>query len=76
MTLALDCEPPDTGAFGRRESPSMAVTRAGARPSPSAATWVMIVYMPVPMSCVPLATVALPSARTRTVALAGERLAG
>ena len=51
--LAAVCDPPETGVSGISVSPSSKRTRSGGRPSASAAICVMIVYVPVPMSCVP-----------------------
>src|SRR5690349_18979706 len=76
MTLAVVMDPPETGAGGRSESPSSARILPGGRPNTSAATWVIVVYVPVPMSCVALATLTEPSDSMRTLAAPGERYAG
>ena len=62
-TLAAVCEPPETGVSGKFVSPSSKRTLSREIPSASAAIWVMIVYVPVPMSCEPARTSAVPSAR-------------
>src|SRR6478672_10420122 len=56
VTLAVVIDPPETGAGGNRESPRDAVIRSVGMPSVSAAICVMVVYVPVPMSCVALLT--------------------
>jgi hypothetical protein len=60
-TLVMVCEPPWTGACGIRESPSANRTLLMGSPSASAATWVIDVSVPGPMSLVPVATSAVPS---------------
>ena len=50
--------------------------RSGGKPSASDATWVITVYVPVPRSWVPDATIALPSGRMRASAAASLRFAG
>ena len=75
-TLATVCDPPESGACGRCESPSATATRDGASPSSSAAICAITVYVPVPISCVPEPTQAVPSALICTVALAAWRLTG
>jgi hypothetical protein len=42
VTLAALCEPPETGALGKLESPICTVMRLTGRPSASAATCAMI----------------------------------
>src|SRR5947199_2668187 len=49
-TLAIVIEPPCTGALGSLLSPSVNLTRSIGRPSVSAATWVIDVQVPGPMS--------------------------
>jgi len=73
----------DRGADARRDlrpalglSPSCTSTWAGVRPRASAAIWVSIVYVPVPMSVAAVWTTAVPSASNRTRAAAGERTTG
>ncbi len=67
------CEPAWTGAGGMRESPSRKVTWRMVRPRASAATWVMDVAVPGPMSLVADCTRAVPSASSRTEAWAALR---
>lgn len=47
------------------------MTRPGSRPSSSADSWVMTVYVPVPMSVTALRTYTVPSRRTVTLARQG-----
>lgn len=61
-TLAIVIEPPCRGAGGKVLSPSTNRTRDIGTPSASAATWVMDVYVPGPMSIVALRTSKVPSA--------------
>ena len=70
-TLAMVSEPPWTGAFGSRVSPRMNFTRSIGRPSVSAATCVIDVQVPGPMSLAALVTSAVPSGRRRAMAEAG-----
>ena len=70
-TLAIVIEPPCTGAFGRRVSPSVNLTRSMGRPRVSAATWVIDVQVPGPMSLDALITSAVPSGKSRAMAEAG-----
>ena len=51
------------GRGRHRESPSSTWTRSTGRPSASAATWVITVYVPPPRSCEPVWTSARPSAQ-------------
>src|SRR5882757_3160643 len=73
-TLAIVFEPEYVGAIGMVESPSWNRTRETGSPKASAATWVMDVYVPEPMSPVALATTAVPSTLIRATALADVRL--
>jgi len=75
-TLAIVIEPPCTGARGRTVSPSSKRTRSIGRPSVSAATWVIDVYVPGPMSEEALRITAVPLATTVADAVAGDRSAG
>ena len=70
-TLAIVIEPPCTGALGSRVSPRMNFTRSIGRPSVSAATCVIDVQVPGPMSLAALVTSAVPSGRRRAMAEAG-----
>jgi hypothetical protein len=63
-------EPPCKGDSGSIVSPSSKVTRSIGTPAASAATCVMIVYVPVPMSEVALDTVREPSTLSTARALA------
>jgi hypothetical protein len=62
----------DMPAAGNAESPISVVTWPSGKPSPSATTWLITVYVPVPMSCVAIRSVARPSAPTVTLAVAGK----
>jgi hypothetical protein len=62
-TLAIVCDPPCEGAGGNALSPSSKRTRSSGSPSVSAATWVIAVYVPGPMSEAALRTTAEPSAK-------------
>jgi hypothetical protein len=75
-TLAALVEPPDTGACGSAVSPSRNRTDDGRTPSDCAATCVITVYVPVPSSCDPDATMNVPSVHSRALACAAWRLAG
>ena len=75
-TLAVELEPPATGAAGRVESPSWNLMRETGRPRMSAEIWVKAVQAPVPRSWVALETKARPSGRRRTRAEAGNMLPG
>ena len=75
-TEAVDCEPPETGALGSVLSPSLTSTNDRSIPMPCAAACCMIVYIPVPRSCVPEPTNTRPLGRRRMATLADERLAG
>ena len=70
-TLAMVIEPPCTGALGSRVSPRVNFTRSIGRPSVSAATCVMDVQVPGPMSLDALITSAVPSGSSRAIADAG-----
>ena len=75
-TEAADCDPPETGALGRPESPSFTSISDRSMTSDCAATCCMTVYIPVPISCVPEPTKARPLGKKRATQLAAERLAG
>jgi hypothetical protein len=60
--------PPEPGPSGQRVSPMFILMSTGRRPSSSAATQAIAVRKPVPMSCAPENTSALPSWWTRTSA--------
>src|SRR2546421_2052715 len=64
-------EPPCTGALGSRVSPSVNLTRSIGRPRVSAATCVIDVQVPGPMSLEALITSAVPSGKRRAMAEAG-----
>ena len=70
-TLAIVIEPPCTGALGSLVSPSMNFTRSIGSPSVSAATCVIDVQVPGPMSLAALVTSAVPSGSRRAMAEAG-----
>jgi len=70
-TLAIVIEPPCTGARGSRVSPRVNFTRSIGRPSVSAATCVIEVQVPGPMSLDALMTSAVASGKSRTMAEAG-----
>ena len=70
-TLAIVIEPPCTGALGSRVSPRTNFTRSIGRPSVSAATCVIDVQVPGPMSLAALVTSAVPSGSRRALAEAG-----
>ena len=70
-TLAIVIEPPCTGALGSRVSPRMNFTRSIGRPRVSAATCVIDVQVPGPMSLAALVTSAVPSGKRRAIAEAG-----
>jgi hypothetical protein len=61
-TLAMVREPECEGAGGKLLSPSANRTRFNGSPSASAATCVIDVYVPGPISLVPHSTSAVPSA--------------
>jgi hypothetical protein len=67
-TLAMVCEPECDGAGGNLLSPRANRTRLSGIPRASAATCVIEVYVPGPMSLVPLCTSAVPSAKTPAIA--------
>src|SRR5829696_10461581 len=69
-------EPPCGGVFGILLSPSVNFTRSMERPSVSAATCVIDVQVPGPMSLAALETSAVPFGRRRAVAAAGARFVG
>src|SRR5205814_100376 len=75
-TLATVIDPPETGAGGSAVSPSSNRTLCTGRPSVSAATCVITVYVPVPRSCDPDCTSAEPSGSMRANAVAGLRCPG
>ena len=59
-------EPAEIAAYGpRAESPSETVTCSSGMPSSSAAICAIAVFVPVPMSCIAVTTVARPSEPTR-----------
>ena len=68
-------EPPEIGPSGSDVSPNMTSTLSSGTPVLSETSCARIVYVPVPMSCVPDATRALPSSRSWTLASAGNRAA-
>jgi len=70
-TLAMVIEPPCTDALGSRVSPRMNLTRSIGRPRVSAATCVIEVQVPGPMSLAALVTSAVPSGKRRALAEAG-----
>ena len=70
-TLAMVIEPPCTGALGSRVSPRVNFTRSIGRPRVSAATCVIDVQVPGPMSLAALVTSAVPSGKRRAMAEAG-----
>ena len=62
-------DPAEIDAYGpRAESPSTRSTRSSGSPSSSAAIWIIVVAVPVPMSCIAVTTVARPSEPRRTQA--------
>ena len=67
-TLAIVLDPECEGASGNLLSPRAKRTLFSGRPSASAATCVIAVYVPGPMSLVALSTSAVPSALIRAVA--------
>jgi hypothetical protein len=75
ITDPVTIEPPEMGPSGSDVSPSATSTLSSGRPVFSAASCARIVYVPVPMSCVPHATRAVPSSRSWTLASAGKRAA-
>ena len=75
-TDAVDVDPPEPPAGGSVVSPNCASTSFGSIPNCAAAVCAIIVYIPVPRSCVPEPTNARPLAITRTTALAAPRFAG
>jgi hypothetical protein len=75
-TLAVEFEPPETGAGGSAVSPISTSTAPRSRPRRSAETWAATVRMPVPISCEALCTVTRPSANSRTRAVAAHTLVG
>ena len=75
-TLGVVMLPPETGAIGSRVSPISTVTRSTGIPSASAACWAWAVVVPPPISWVPLATSARPSAVSVIRAVAGRLNAG
>src|SRR6266404_1918758 len=66
-------DPPEIGPGGSDVSPSTTSILLSGTPVLSETSWARIVYVPVPMSCVPHATRALPSSRSSTLACAGNR---
>jgi hypothetical protein len=70
-TLAMVIDPPCTGARGSRVSPRVNFTRSIGKPSVSAATCVIEVHVPGPMSLAALITSAVPSGKSRAIADAG-----
>ena len=75
-TLAALHDPPETGAFGNVLSPISTRTFRTSTPSASAATWLRIVYVPVPKSCVPHWISTLPCVSIVARAFAGQKLDG
>ena len=75
-TLAVVCEPDAIGASGSCVSPSSKRTFSTGTPSSSAAICVMIVYAPVPRSCVPACTRKVPSSFRSARAEAPRMCAG
>ncbi len=68
-TDAVVIEPQEFDAKGSRSvSPRIVRTSAARAPSVSAAIWAMTVREPVPRSCAPVSTSAVPSRLSRTVA--------
>ena len=65
-------EPPETGPSGSDVSPSATSTLSSGTPVFSEASCARIVYVPVPMSCVPHATRVVPSSRSCTLASAAK----
>src|SRR5215207_3045615 len=71
-TLGVVIEPHEFPVYGVRSvSPMTTRTPASEAPNDSAATWVRIVREPVPRSCVPVRTSALPSELSLARAYAG-----
>ena len=70
-TDSVAIDPPESGPSGSVVSPSAKVTDSRGRPRVSAAICVMIVYVPVPMSAVPLLTASRPSAVSTALAAVG-----
>ena len=75
ITEPVAIEPPEIGPSGSDVSPSATSILSSGTPVFSEASCARIVYVPVPMSCVPHATRAVPSSRSCTVASAGKRAA-
>jgi hypothetical protein len=71
LTMPDPAEPTAAAALGSSVSPYSNRTRSSATPSPSAATCVIAVPDPMPKSCVPHCTTALPSANSRARARCG-----
>ena len=74
-TDPVTIEPPEIGPSGSDVSPSATSTLSSGTPVFCAASCARIVYVPVPMSCVPQATRAVPSSRSWTLASAANRAA-
>ena len=74
-TDPVTIEPPETGPSGSDVSPSATSILSSGTPVFCEASCARIVYVPVPMSCVPQATRAVPSSRSWTLASAGKRAA-
>src|SRR5438445_13358404 len=68
-------DPPEIGPGGSDVSPSTTSILLRGTPVLSETSCARIVYVPVPMSCVPHATRALPSSRNSTLAAAANRAA-
>jgi len=74
-TEPVTSEPPEIGPTGSVVSPSTTSILSSGTPVFCEASWARIVYVPVPMSCVPQATRTVPSSRSWTLASAGNRAA-
>lgn len=71
-TLSVVEEPADIPEAGRRLSPRITVTWSGEQPRVSAAIWPSTVYVPVPISWLPVSTRTAPERSTPTLAEAGK----
>ena len=72
-TEPVTSDPPDMGPSGRLLSPMITSMRSSGTPVFSCSTCAKIVYVPVPMSCVPQRTHSRPLAQNSTVAVHGSR---
>ena len=75
ITELVTIEPPETGPGGRDVSPITTSIFSSGTPVFCEVSCARFVYVPVPMSCVPQATRAVPSSRSWTLASAGKRAA-